>query len=96
VKTIEISTASKTLAEYTSRLRGQVVVLTRRRRPVAALVSLRNVDRETLTLSGHPEFLALIRRARREFATGRKLSLAEMKRAVLPPRRKVKRRGHRG
>jgi hypothetical protein len=92
VKTIEISTASKTLAEYARGLRGRLVVLTQRRRPVAALVSLKNVDRETLVLSGHPEFLAIIRRARREFAAGRKLSLAEMKRAVIPSRRRAKRR----
>ena len=59
---------------------------TEKNRPVAAIVPLKNVDRESLALSNHPEFLQLIARSRAEFAAGRKLSLEEMKRAVLPSR----------
>ena len=55
-------------------------------RAVAAIVPLKNVDRESLLLSQHPEFRAIIARSRAEFAAGRKLSLQEMKRAVLPKR----------
>ena len=58
----------------------------RRRRPVAALVSLEHVDAEALALSAHLAFLALIARARREVAAGRRLSLEQMKRAVLSRR----------
>jgi len=44
------------------------------------------VDREVLYLGRHPEFLRIISEARARFATGRKLSLDEVKRAVLPKR----------
>jgi hypothetical protein len=59
------------------------VVVTKGRRAVAALVPLKNVDPETLALSAHPEFLALVRKARSEIAAGRVLSLAEMRARVL-------------
>jgi hypothetical protein len=38
-------------------------------------------------LGQHPEFLAIVARSRAELAAGRKLSLQEMKRAVLLKRR---------
>jgi PHD/YefM family antitoxin component YafN of YafNO toxin-antitoxin module len=84
MKTIELSTASKSLAEYAKEFGEEVVVLTDNHEPVAAVVSLKNVDRESLALSTNPEFLAIIERARAEMASGRKLSHDEMKRAVLP------------
>ena len=51
----------------------------------------KNADWELNGLGQHPEFLKLIAAARARFAAGRKLSLEEMKRAVLP-RRSLKRR----
>jgi len=84
MKTIELTTASKPLAEYADEFGDDVVVLTANHQPIAAVVSLKNVDRESLELSTNPEFLAIIERARAEIAAGRTLSLDEMKRAVLP------------
>lgn len=84
MKTIKLSSASRPLAEYARELEEDIVVLTERNRPVAAIVPLKHVDRESLVLSGHPEFLDLIARARREFAAGKTLSLEEIKEAVLP------------
>ena len=86
MKTIKLSAASRRLAEYATNLGEEILLLTRRNRAVAAIVPLKNVDRESLALSSHPDFLRVIRRARAEFAAGRKLSLDEMKRAVLPRR----------
>jgi hypothetical protein len=71
--------------------RNDTVVLTQGKRAVAALIPLKNVDRESLTLSQHPEFLQLIARARAEFAADRTISLREMKRRVLPKRSPNKR-----
>jgi len=82
MKTVALSTASRPLAEYASELDDEVVLLTRRNRPVAAIVPLRNVDRESLALSSHPGFLALIERSRHEIATGKTLSFEEMQAAV--------------
>jgi hypothetical protein len=51
---------------------------------VAAIVSLKNVDSESLALSMNAEFMEIIELARREIAAGDTLGLEEMKRAVLP------------
>ena len=86
MKRIKLSSAVRPLAEYAADLGDEIVVLTKNNRAVAAIVPLKNVDRESLALSSHPEFLQVIAQSRAEFAAGRKLSLDEMKRAVLPRR----------
>ena len=83
MKTIEISTATKPLSEYAGELGDEVIVLTSHQKPVAAIVSLKNVDKESLSLSMNPEFLDIIEQARKEFKSGKKLSLEEVKREVL-------------
>ena len=99
MKTLALSDASRSLAEYASELDDEVVLLTKRNRPIAAIVPLRNVDRETLALSTHPGFLALIERSRREVAAGKTLSFAETRAAlaiqggVLEASSSTKRRG---
>ena len=79
MKTIEISTALKSLAEYARDLEDDFVVLTSNSKPVAAIVSLKNVDPESLALSTNAEFLEAIDAARRECAAGQTISLGEMK-----------------
>lgn len=91
MKTIKLSAARRPLAEYATELDDEIVVVTERNKPVAAIVPLRHVDRESVALSSHPEFLKLIAQSRLDFARGRKLSLDEMKRAVLPRRSPKKR-----
>ncbi len=91
MKTIELSKASRPLAEYASELDEGITLLTHGNRPVAAIVPLKGVDRESLALSAHPEFLDLIARSRAEFAAGQKLSLHEMKRAMLTRQKADKR-----
>jgi hypothetical protein len=48
-------------------------VFTDKKRPVAALVSLRKVDRESLELGTNPEFLKIIEAARKQIRAGKKL-----------------------
>jgi PHD/YefM family antitoxin component YafN of YafNO toxin-antitoxin module len=84
MKTIELSTATRPLAEYANEIGQEIVVLTDHRRPVAAIVSLQHIDDESLALSMSPEFMEIIEQARREVAAGDTVSLEEMKRAVLP------------
>lgn len=79
MKSIEISTASKSLAEYTNELGDGFVVLTSNSKPVAAIVSLRSIDPESLSLSTNEEFLAIIDQARRECAEGKTISLSSLK-----------------
>ena len=78
MRTIKLSQASRPLAEYTDELDDEIVVLTKKNRPVAAIVPLRNVDRESLSLSTNPKFLKLSQRSRADFAAGRKRSLQEV------------------
>jgi len=79
MKTMKLSEASRSLAEYASELDDDIVLVTGRNRPVAAVVSLKNVDREVLALSRSPQFLKIIARSRRDFAAGRSRSLAEVR-----------------
>jgi PHD/YefM family antitoxin component YafN of YafNO toxin-antitoxin module len=83
VKTLELRKASKTLADYAANLGVESIVVTSNRKPVAALVSLRNVDRESLRLSLDPAFMRIIRRARAEVRRGDVYSLDQVKREML-------------
>jgi hypothetical protein len=58
----------------------ETLVFTRKKRPVAALVSLRKVDRESLALSTNPRFLRIIETARKEVLAGKTISLASLER----------------
>jgi antitoxin (DNA-binding transcriptional repressor) of toxin-antitoxin stability system len=91
VKTIKLSQASRPLAEYAADLRDEIVVLTERNRVVAAIVPLKTSDRESVALSGHPEFREIIERSRADFRSGRVLSLEAMKNELKvrqsPPKR---------
>ena len=79
MRTIQLSQASRPLAEYADELDDEIVVLMKKNRPVAAIVPLPNVDRESLSLSSNPKFLRLIQRSRADFAAGRKRSLQEVR-----------------
>ena len=67
MKAIEISTASKPLSEYAGDSQDFVILMSDNK-PVAAIVSLRNVDPESLALSTNAEFMEIIAEARRECA----------------------------
>lgn len=84
MKRVALAKASQPLSEYASALDDDIVVVTKGGRPLAALVPLKNTDRESLALSTHPEFLALIKKARAEVAAGRVLTLEQMRAKVLP------------
>ena len=102
MKTIKLSEASRSLAEYARELDDDIVLVTDRNRPIAAVVSLKHVDREVLSLSRSPQFLKIIEQSRRDFTAGRSRSLAEVRelfglgeranKRVQPPRK----RGARG
>ena len=79
MKRVSIGQASRTLAQYTSELNDEIVVITKGNRPVAALVPLKSGNRNSLALSTHPEFLKLIRRSRAEVAAGKTASLPDMR-----------------
>ena len=83
MKKISIRKASRSLGQYASELNDEIVLVTNGRQAVAALVPLKNVDRESLALSSHPGFRELIDGARAETAAGEILSLAQIKARTL-------------
>ncbi len=82
MKILEITEANASLAEYTSGLTEEPIVITSNGQPIAALVMLENVDMETIALSTNPKFLQLIDsvQARRHSEGG--ISSAEMRRRL--------------
>ncbi|MBI1786093.1 MAG: hypothetical protein HYR60_00890 [Acidobacteria bacterium] len=86
MKSIQLLNASRPLADYARELEDEILIVTDPGGPIA-VVPLKAVDRESLVLSAHPEFLDLIARSRAQFAAGQTLTLEEMKRAVLPRRK---------
>ena len=79
MRTIELSTASKSLSEYAAELGDETINLTSENKPIAAIVSLQHLDAESLSLGLNPQFSKILAEAREEFNAGKKLSLDEMK-----------------
>lgn len=82
MKTVDLAEATKALSAYADDLGDEPLILTIKDQPVAALVSLKHVDRESLALSTSPEFLRLMQEARTEVERGDVVSLDEMKREL--------------
>ena len=72
---------------------AETLVFTKKKRPVAALVSLRKVDRESLALSTNPQFLRIIETARKEVRAGKTISLEALERklGVSAPNKRMER-----
>jgi hypothetical protein len=66
VRTVSVVKASESLGKYAQELKREIVVMTRGKRALAALVPLHHVDPESIALSMHPGFLALVKKARAE------------------------------
>ena|SRR5437773_942197 len=79
MKTLELRNASKPLADYAAELDSESLVITLNEKPVAALISLKGADRESLALGLSPDFAKIIRRARSEAKRGKVFSLDQIK-----------------
>jgi hypothetical protein len=79
LKTLELVDATKSLADY-AREMDDTVIVTKGGKPVAALVSLENVDQETLGVSTNRAFLHLIARSRKELKSKGGISSEEIRR----------------
>lgn len=82
MKTIELVQATAPLAEYAQEVSKEPIIITLGGKPVAALVPIENADLETVTLSTHPQFLALIERSRARQKAEGGISSAEMRRRL--------------
>lgn len=84
MKIVEIAEANETLAKYASDLTEEPVIITSNGQPIAALVTLENVDVdiETISLSTNPKFMALIERSRAQRRSEGGVSRTEMQRRL--------------
>ena len=79
MKTVDIAQAS--LAEYGRKTGEETWVLTRRGRPVAALVPIRRgLDLESFSLSHNPEFIDIINRSWADYKATGGVSLEALRR----------------
>lgn len=82
MKTVELSKATAPLKAYVRDVSKEAMIVTIEGKPVAALVAIQNADLETVTLSTHPQFLALIERARARHKSQGGISSKEMRRRL--------------
>lgn len=83
MKTLDLRNASKPLADYAAELDLESIVITSKEKPVAALISLKGMDRESVALSLSPEFAKIIGRARAEAKKGKVVPLHQVKEELL-------------
>lgn len=81
MKIIDIAEANASLADYTSGLSEEPVIITSNGEPIAALVNLENVDFETISLNTNPKFIEMIERSRARRTEG-SISSKEMRRRL--------------
>jgi antitoxin (DNA-binding transcriptional repressor) of toxin-antitoxin stability system len=60
MKRLDVSAAVEPLASYAAKLHDEILVVTKGRRPVAAIVPLANPNWDWSALSQHPEFKELL------------------------------------
>ncbi len=82
MKTIELQKATASLAEYSQDVTNGPLIVTKKGKPVAALVSIQQLDLEALSLGANPDFLAIIKRSRARQTAEGGLSSEEMRRRL--------------
>jgi prevent-host-death family protein len=60
---IEMSDATAPVSDYARDAADEPVVLTKNGKPVAAVISLKGIDRESLSLSQNVKFLSILKRS---------------------------------
>lgn len=93
MKAMKLPKEIESFLDVAEAIEEETLVFTKKKRPVAALVSLKKVDRESLALSTNPQFLRIIETARKEIRAGKTVSLEalEKKYGVVAPNKKMER-----
>jgi prevent-host-death family protein len=86
MKKIDITKATGSLRDYAENARDEPVIVMRRGKPLAAVVSVDEFDYESLSLSTNPKFIEIIARSRARLAKEGGIPAAEVRRRFgLPP-----------
>ncbi len=87
MKTIDIAEATAPLAQYARENRRQTLVVTRRGRPIAALMPISTpADIESFKVGRSPAFQEVIAESRRLNPPGTGLTAEQVRRALAPRR----------
>lgn len=93
MKTIKLSEATGSLEDYARHLNGELVVVTQRNKPIAALMPLNDADLESLRVGSSPVFQAIVRDARKRLDAGEGIPAEEVHRQLgLPPYKQGRRK----
>ena len=82
MKAMKLPKQLQSFLEVAETAEQKTLVFTEKKRPVAALVSLRKVDRESMALSTNPEFLRIIETSRKEIRVGKTTSLEALEKKI--------------
>jgi antitoxin (DNA-binding transcriptional repressor) of toxin-antitoxin stability system len=82
MKTLEVSATNRQLRKMIAEAQVETVVLAEDGKPVAAIVPIRDMDAESLSLGTNPKFLRLLRRSFRQLDRGKRVSLPEMRKRL--------------
>jgi PHD/YefM family antitoxin component YafN of YafNO toxin-antitoxin module len=82
VKTIELTDASKSLAEYALEALAEPVTVTHEGRPLVVLYSAVGADKESIALSTNKRFLEIIDESRRSYREKGGIPAAEIRRRL--------------
>ena len=82
LKTVDVDEAKEPLSRYAKRAEKSPMVLTRKGKPVAALVHVGGMDMESISISTNPKFIEIIERSRKSPAERGGVSLSEMRRRL--------------
>jgi prevent-host-death family protein len=89
VKTVEMAEATASLSDYARKARKETLIVTRRGKPVAALMPVdSSTDLENLIVTTHPTFQAIMERSEVRYKTEGGLSTKQV-RARLAARRQA-------
>jgi len=82
MKTVEMDSATMSLADCARAADKEPLIVTDHGEPVAVLLPLENTDLETASLSSNPRFLKLIERSRSRMSQEGGISSAEVRRRL--------------
>jgi|WetSurMetagenome_2_1015567.scaffolds.fasta_scaffold248186_2 PHD/YefM family antitoxin component YafN of YafNO toxin-antitoxin module len=82
MKMLEISAATSSLEEYASNIKKEPIIVTKKGKPLAALISLKNSDMEAVRLSTDPGFMRLILHSRARYEADGGLPAAAVRRSL--------------
>jgi prevent-host-death family protein len=86
MKTVDLAKATASLRKYAEQADREVVVVTRRGKPMAAVVPVEDYDLESLSLSTNPKFLEIIAESRRSLKREGGIPIEEVRRRLGIPK----------